>query len=469
MMNMWMFVLYTHDESLSNTYHMQSSLNQTLSTDAELSGLIKAESDRQRDNIELIASENFTSSGVLECLGSVLTNKYSEGRPHRRYYGGNEVIDKIEELCEKRAMEAFRLNPQEWGVNVQPYSGSVANIAACNGLLKPGDTIMGLALQSGGHLSHGFQTPTKKINISSVLYNSVPYHIGSNGYIDYEALECQALEHKPNLIICGGSAYPRDINYDTLRVICDKVSDLLEGDKRCYLMADIAHISGFVATGIMRNPFQFCDLVTSTTHKTLRGPRSGMIFARREILPRINESVFPGVQGGPHNHQIAGLAFQLKSVATPDFRNYMQAVLENARMLGELLKQKGFKLSTDGTDNHILLIDLSNFGISGSKMERVCELVNISLNKNTVYGDKSALSPSGIRIGTSCMTTRAMGRDGWVKLADWLYGCVVICQRRQAQLGKRLVDFNKEIEQDPDIVALSKAVVEYSRSLPFYF
>lgn len=440
-------------------YMYKNIMNTKLINDPELLSLINKEKLRQRENIELIASENFTSKGVISCLGSTLTNKYSEGRPYKRYYGGNEVIDEIETLCEKRALETFHLDESVWGVNVQPYSGSVANIAAFNGLLNPGDTIMGLDLYSGGHLSHGFQTPTKKINISSVLYNSVSYSIKEDGYIDYDQIEQLIKENNPKLLICGGSAYPRDIEYDRIRRMCN-----------CYMLADISHINGFIAHNLMNNPFEVCDVVTTTTHKTLRGPRSAMIFAKKgnDLYKKINESVFPGVQGGPHNHQIGALAFQLKEVKSQEYKNYITTVRENARYLGERLQSYGFELSTHGTDCHLLLINLKPFNISGSKMERVCELVNISLNKNTVYGDTSALSPSGIRIGTSCMTTRNMDKEGWDKLASWLFECVKICQIRQDKYGKKLKDFNVDIEKDCNIIKLKEEIRAYAYSLDFY-
>ena len=440
-------------------YMYKNIMNSELNKDVTLVNLINKEKNRQRENIELIASENFTSKGVISCLGSILTNKYSEGRPYKRYYGGNEVIDEIESLCEKRALEAFHLDKSMWGVNVQPYSGSVANIAAFNGLLSPGDTIMGLDLYSGGHLSHGFQTPTKKINISSVFYNSVSYTIKEDGYIDYDHIEQIIKENNPKLVICGGSAYPRDIDYNRIRRMCD-----------CYMLADISHINGFIAHGLMNNPFEVCDVVTTTTHKTLRGPRSAMIFAKKEndLYKKINESVFPGVQGGPHNHQIAALAFQLKEVNTDEYKNYITTVRKNAKYLGERLIELGFDLSTKGTDCHLLLIDLKPFKISGSKMERVCELANISLNKNTVYGDTSALSPSGIRIGTSCMTTRNMNEDGWNKLALWLKECVNICIERQEKYGKKLKDFNVDIEKDSNILKLKEEIKIFAKSLDFY-
>jgi glycine hydroxymethyltransferase len=437
-------------------------VNNLETVDKEVSNLINEEFNRQKCNIELIASENFTSLAIRECLGSVLTNKYSEGRPNRRYYGGNEVIDKIELLCENRALEAFGLNSADWAVNVQPYSGSPANFAVYTGLLNPGDRIMGLDLPSGGHLSHGFETEKKKISATSIYFQSKPYKVNSDGWIDYDELETNATEFKPNILICGASAYPRDFDYKRLREIADKVGT--------YLMADIAHISGLVVTKQMNNPFEYCDIVTSTTHKTLRGPRSGMIFVKKQDGNdrKINEAVFPGLQGGPHNHQIAGLAVQLKEVQKEEFKEYIKKVIYNAQFLGEELKKLGFELSTDGTDNHLLLIKLKNFGITGSKMEKVCELVNISLNKNCVPGDKSALSPTGIRIGTPCMTTRGMDNEGWIKLAHWLKRCVDICVERQNRLGKKLRDWGKNIEEDISIKELREEIINYCKELNFY-
>ena len=428
--------------------------------DNEIYELIQEEDNRQHTNIELIASENFTSYAVRECLGSCLTNKYSEGRPEKRYYGGNEVIDKIELLCEQRALEAFGLDEDNWSVNVQPYSGSPANFAVYTALLQPGDRIMGLDLPSGGHLSHGFQTDKKKISATSIFFTSKPYKVNIEGWIDYEQLEKDVLEFKPQILICGASAYPRDFDYKRFREIADSVGS--------YLMADIAHISGLIVSGEMNNPFEYCDIVTTTTHKTLRGPRSGMIFVNKKSgdgnnEKRINDAVFPGLQGGPHNHQIAGLAVQLKEVMTQEFRDYIKKVKDNAKYLGEKLIEKGFELSTGGTENHLLLIKLKNFGITGSKMEKVCELANISLNKNTVVGDKSALSPTGIRIGTAYMTT--LGFDDWDKLTDWLRRCVDICIKRQEKYGKKLRDWNKDIEIDNDILIIKNEILDCLKNL----
>ena len=374
--------------------------------DPELYKILENETTRQREGIELIASENYTSQAVLECLGSIFTNKYSEGLPGKRYYGGNQYIDELERLCISRALEAFNLDKNEWGCNVQPYSGSVANLAVYFSLLKPGDKIMGLELASGGHLTHGFFTRNKldnsekKITASSKYYESHPYTVDSNGFIDYDKLEKQALEVKPNLIICGASAYSRDFDYRRFRNIADQ--------NNSYLMADIAHISGLVATCEMKSPFEYCDIVTTTTHKTLRGPRSAIIFFRKSFEQIINDGVFPGLQGGPHQNQIAGVACQLKEVMTPEFKYYIQKVKLNAKIMCETFVQKGYNVVTGGTDNHLFLLNLKNKGISGARAEKILEYVGIYVNKNTVPGDTSALNPSGIRIGTSAITSLNM-------------------------------------------------------------
>lgn len=442
-------------------------------SDPELSSLINDEYQRQKESLELIASENFTSPVVLECLGSILTNKYSEGYPGRRYYGGNQVIDKIEELCQQRGLKAFGLSEDEWYLNVQPYSGSPGNFAVYTGLLKPGDRIMGLGLPSGGHLTHGFYTPKKKVSATSIYFQSFPYKVKEDGWIDYDNLEETALVFNPNIIISGGSSYPRDIDYKRLRAICDKVG--------AYLMIDMAHINGFITTGLMKSPFEYADVVTSTTHKTLRGPRSGLIFINKKtvdketgkgsIVQKINEAVFPGLQGGPHNHQIAGVAYQFQEVVKPEFKEYMNQVLKNARHLGNELKKYGFELMTGGTDNHILLVNLKSFGVSGSKVEYLCELVDVSLNKNCVAGDKNAMSPNGIRLGTSALTTRGFKEDDFTQVASILSDITNMCVKIQNKSGKMLVDFKKELyseEYQKQIKELKKKVNDLARDKPFY-
>jgi glycine hydroxymethyltransferase len=320
--------------------------------------LIQQEKKRQFRGLELIASENFTAQSVMEANGSALTNKYSEGLPGARYYGGNEFVDQVENLCIQRALAAFRLDAAEWGVNVQSYSGSTANFSVFTGILHPFDRLMGLDLPSGGHLTHGYQTAKKKISSSSIYFQSMPYQVNmSTGFIDYDRLEENVKLFRPNLLICGASAYPRDWDYKRLRAIADI--------NQSYFMADMAHISGLVAGQEAANPFEFCDVVTTTTHKTLRGPRAGLIFYRKskngvatDLEARINQAVFPSCQGGPHNNTIAAVAVALKQVCTPEFKAYAKQVRANAAALATALKGYGYKLVTDGTDNHLVLWDL---------------------------------------------------------------------------------------------------------------
>lgn len=423
--------------------------------------LIEHERDRQKNCCELIASENFTSMEVMRALGSCLTNKYSEGYPGKRYYGGNEWIDRIEELCIQRALDCFHLDVSEWGVNVQPLSGCTANLAAYASLLQPGDRILGLALSSGGHLSHGFRTETKKISVTSIYYESFHYHTHpETGLLDYDAIARLAYEHKPRAIVCGASAYPRDWDYARLREIADSVN--------AYLYVDMAHIAGLVAVGEQNNPFEHADIVMTTTHKTLRGPRSGMIFFRRKYERAVNETVFPGMFGGPHNHQIAALAVALREAMQPSFHTYIKAVKENARTLAQALIDLGYNVVTGGTDNHIVLVNLRDKGLTGSKVESVCEAANITLNKNTVPGDTRAMNPSGIRLGTAAMTTRGMDTRDFKRIAGYLDRAIKIATYIQSSCGTRLEDFKRGIPENVDLIALRNEVSTLCGSFPYY-
>jgi glycine hydroxymethyltransferase len=436
--------------------------------DPELYDLIEQEKSRQWRSLELIASENFTSRAVMDCLGSALTNKYSEGLPFARYYGGNEIVDQVEQLCQIRALKAYSLNADAWGVNVQPYSGSPANFAVYTALLTPHSRIMGLDLPSGGHLTHGFYTYSKKentrkaVSATSVYFESLPYRVHpETGIIDYDQLERDAGLFKPAMIICGGSAYPRDWDYKRFRAIADANGALL--------MMDMAHISGLVAAGEQANPFEYCDVVTTTTHKSLRGPRAGMIFFRKDergFETKINQAVFPALQGGPHEHQIAGIATQLKEVATPDFKVYCQQVKKNAKALAAKLSSLGYKIATDGTDNHCVLWDLKPAGITGSKFEKVCDAVSITLNKNCVPGDVSAITPGGVRIGAPALTTRTMVESDFEQIAQFLHETLLIALRLQSQSGPKLKDLVALLETDGEVKALAEKVHAFACSFP---
>ena len=435
--------------------------NSLKNTDNELYTLIEEEKQRQQFGIELIASENFTSRAVLDCLGSILTNKYAEGLPGKRYYGGNEVVDKIENLCISRALKAYHLDPTKWGCNVQPYSGSVANLAVYLGLLKPHDRIMGLDLPSGGHLTHGFMTAKKRVSGTSVYYESIPYKVDKYGLIDYDGMELIADAVKPRLIICGASAYSRDFDYERFSKVAKKHD--------AFLMADIAHISGFIATQEMRSPFDHCDIVTTTTHKSLRGPRAGIIFFRRELEQQINDAVFPGLQGGPHENQIAAVATQLREVQTPEFKEYIKQVRLNAQTLSSALEGQGFTIVTGGTENHLMLVDLRNKGISGGKAEKLLEYVGISVNKNTIPGDVSALNPSGIRIGTPAITTRGFKEKDMFYLADILSRVIKVGTLIQSEHNpKTIKEFTEYFAKYTELEINSSEIMNWMTPFPFY-
>jgi glycine hydroxymethyltransferase len=442
-------------------------------SDPEVQNIIDKETWRQFSGLELIASENLTSLAAMQANGSILTNKYSEGLPAARYYGGNEYIDELEVLCRKRALAAFNLDPAKWGVNVQPYSGSTANFAALTALLQPQDRLMGLGLPDGGHLTHGYYTAKKKMTASSIYFQSLPYAtVPSTGLIDYEQLDSQAKIFKPRLIICGASAYPRDWDYGRLKKTAEK-----EG---AWLMADIAHTSGLIAAQQLNDPFEYCDVVTTTTHKTLRGPRAGLIFFRKDIETakdlekRVNDAVFPACQGGPHNNTIAAIATALLQVAQPSFRAYAKQVILNAQTLASALSAHGYKLQTDGTDNHLILWDLRPLKLTGSKVEKVCDLLGITINKNSVSGDASAQTPGGIRLGTSALTSRDMLEDDIKVVAEFLHRSVQIALTLQKEAGtKMLKDFvTAATTEQPGRVGykqvqdLRKEVREFARKWP---
>ncbi|GFP89577.1 serine hydroxymethyltransferase 2 mitochondrial [Phtheirospermum japonicum] len=486
--------------------------------DPEIADIIELEKARQWKGLELIPSENFTSLSVMQAVGSVMTNKYSEGYPGARYYGGNEYIDMAETLCQKRALETFQLDPEKWGdtsgdkdhqggqveqagrskqqksglasgseegvvdhpnthrvtkitkagksskpvgqsnkragllqgseegvvdhpnviipkwvdvllrlpdLNVQSLSGSPANFQVYTALLKPHERIMALDLPHGGHLSHGYQTDTKKISAVSIFFETMPYRLDeSTGFIDYDQLEKSAVLFRPKLIVAGASAYARLYDYARIRKVCDK--------QNAILLADMAHISGLVAAGVIPSPFEYADVVTTTTHKSLRGPRGAMIFFRKglktinkkgqEVMydyeDKINQAVFPGLQGGPHNHTITALAVALKQAMTPEYKAYQKQVLSNCSKFAETLLEEGYDLVSGGTDNHLVLVNLKNKGIDGSRVEKVLEAVHIAANKNTVPGDVSAMVPGGIRMGTPALTSRGFAEEDFAKVAQ---------------------------------------------------
>ncbi|XP_076812028.1 serine hydroxymethyltransferase, cytosolic-like [Clavelina lepadiformis] len=447
-------------DNVSNTNWMEESLEEN---DPDIYRIIRNEKERQRDGLELIASENFASAAVLQALGSCLNNKYSEGYVGVRYYGGTENIDELEKLCQKRALNVFKLNPDEWGVNVQPYSGSPANFAVYTAIVQPHGRIMGLDLPDGGHLTHGFMTEKKKISATSIFFESMAYKVNPETcLIDYDQLAQNASLFKPKMIIAGMSCYPRLIDYEKMKKIAD--------ENKAYLMADMAHISGLVAAGLIPSPFEHSDIVTSTTHKTLRGPRAGIIFYRKGVRypavgnrpaemynleKPINEAVFPGLQGGPHNHAIAGVAVALCQANCAKFVNYQRNVIKNAQTLAHILGKKGYNIVTGGTDTHLILVNLKSKGTDGNRADKVLEAVGIACNKNTCPGDKSALRPSGLRFGSPALTSRGLTEQDFEDVAAFIDKSIMLTVKIQQSLGSKATfkDFRAKLYGDADIVA----------------
>lgn len=378
-------------------------------TDLEVFSIIKREIKRQEHNIELIASENFTSKAVMEAMGSPLTNKYAEGYPHKRYYGGCEIVDEIEDLARDRMKKLFNAEH----ANVQPHSGSQANMAVYMAVLKPGDTVLGMNLTDGGHLTHG-----SAVNFSGKLYNFISYGVSKeNEEIDYEELRKIAIESKPKMIVAGASAYSRIINFEKFKEICNEVG--------AYFMVDMAHIAGLVATGMHPSPVPYADFVTTTTHKTLRGPRGGAILCKEKFAKAIDKSIFPGIQGGPLMHVIAAKAVCFGEALQDSFKDYIREVVHNSKILSEELIKYGFRLISNGTDNHLMLVDLTSRGITGKDAEKLLDVVGITVNKNTIpFETLSPFITSGIRIGTAAVTTRGF-KEGEMKEIAYLINYVI--------------------------------------------
>ena len=368
--------------------------------------LIEKEADRQRNNIELIASENYCSDEVRLATGSILTNKYAEGYPNARYYGGCEYVDEIEQLAIDRAKELFKAEH----ANVQPHSGSSANMGVYRAVLKQGDKILGMSLDAGGHLTHGY-----KLSFSGKDYEAYTYGVNKDSELmDYDEIRKIALEVKPKIIVCGASAYARIIDYKKFREICDEIG--------AYLMVDMAHVAGLVAAGLHPSPIPYADFVTSTTHKTLRGPRGGLILCKSEFAKQIDRAVFPGIQGGPLCHVIAAKAVCFYEALQPEFIEYQKQVISNAKVLAETLKEEGFRIVSGGTDNHMVLVDVkSGFNITGKQLETALDKVNITVNKNSIpFDDEKPAYTSGIRVGTPAMTTKGFKEEEFVKVGKWI-------------------------------------------------
>jgi glycine hydroxymethyltransferase len=434
--------------------------------DPEVSAIIKNEIKRMDEGLELIPSENVVSLAVLNALGSVFTNKYSEGYPKKRYYGGNENADAVESLAIERAKKVFGVAH----ANVQTYSGSPANMAVYFAVCQPGDVIMGHNLPDGGHLTHGW-----KVNFSGSFYKSVPYHVKADGYLDLEEIRRLALEHKPKLMWCGATAYTREFPFEEFAKIADEVG--------AYFAADVAHISGLIAGGAHKSPVPYAHIVTTTTHKTLRGPRGAMIMVTEkglkkdpELADKIDRAVFPGLQGGPHDHQTAAIAVALGEAMKPEFKTYAQQIVKNSRALAAALMKHGVKLVTNGTDNHMILIDLTPYGKGkGIFVQEALDHANITLNKNTVPADPSSpFYPSGVRLGTPAITTRGLKEKDMEYIGEWLARVIKeVCMKYQlpedkAQNKEYLAKFREEIKGNKVVLEVREEVKKFCEKFPLY-
>jgi len=375
--------------------------------DRELANLVEKEIERQRLTLDLIPSENIAPLAILEAVGSPLMNKYSEGYPKKRYYPGNVFYDDIEELAKSRALKAFGLDPNEWHVNVQAYSGSPANVAIYSGLMEIGETLMGMLLSHGGHLTHGH-----KVSFTGRAWRAVHYGVNpETGYIDYDEVRKIALVEKPKVIVSGATAYPRQIDFERFGAIAKELG--------AYHVADISHIAGLVLAGLHQSPFPYADVVMTTTHKTLRGPRGAVIFCKKELAEKIDKAIFPGLQGGPHNNVTAAKALMFRLATEPEFKEYQSQILKNAKALANKLLTFNFKLVTNGTDNHLMLIDMKSAGLDGTDAEKRLEAAGIIANRNSIPGDTSPFRPSGIRLGTPAVTSRGLKENDMSSIASW--------------------------------------------------
>ncbi|MBI1935014.1 serine hydroxymethyltransferase [Candidatus Woesearchaeota archaeon] len=434
-------------------------------TDPEVYALLKKELERQQHGLEMIPSENNVSKAVLQAMGSVFTNKYSEGYAKKRYYGGNQFVDEVELLAIERAKKVFNVAH----ANVQPYSGSPANFAVYMAVCQPNDTIMGLHLPDGGHLTHGF-----KASCTGQLFNSIPYHVRKDGYIDLEEVERLAMEHKPKLMWVGYTAYVREFPFEKMARIADKVG--------AYLAADIAHISGLVASGVHKSPSPYAHIVTTTTHKTFRGPRGGIIMVTQkgldkdpELANKIDKAVFPGLQGGPHDHTTAAIAVALKEMMQPEFKTYCEQIVENSRALAKSLMGSGMEVVTGGSDNHMVLVSLTKFGKGkGIFAQEALDEANITMNKNTIPGDPSSpFYPSGVRMGTPSLTTRGMKEKEMELVGKWIADVIKEIKdfelpEDKKEIGNYLKAFKEEIKENKKILEIRNSVIKLCRKFPLY-